>query len=91
MSTKKFTVEVKWRITHTKKGFFQFGTTKYLLEAKNKLEAINQTIHLVNDKSIGWLEFDRNNIDMNDYREYPLCTYYYNIKVEKILNVTVGK
>ena len=86
---KKFTVEVKWRITHTRKDFFRFGTTKYLLEAKNKLEAINEVIRLV--EHTPWDCIKTNNIDMNNYREYPSCRYYYDIKVEKILSITVAK
>lgn len=83
--TKLMTIE--WEIHDTRKpnGGYRTGTSKLMTKAKNLVDAINTAINFASNLP-SW-EFERNDIDLEDYREYPKCTYYYSTKLSKILKI----
>lgn len=83
--TKLMTIE--WEIHDTRKpnGGFKTGTSKLMVKTKSIADAINKAISFASNLP-SW-EFERNNIDLEEYREYPICTYYYTTKLSRILKI----
>ena len=79
----------EWTIKDTRGYGFRTGTSKFVVKAKNQIEAINEVIKfaaLLPD----W-EFERNGIDLNEYRDGNACTYHFETRINKILSVKVYK
>ena len=82
---KSYQVKFEWTIRNTKTRGFRHGTSTLVLYAKNKIHAINQAITCA--ESMPSWEFERNNIDLQDYREGKTCTYHYETMLSKIISV----
>jgi len=78
-------ITFEWEITDTRTGGFRTGITKFATHAKNKIEAINDAISFATH--LPSAEIERNGIDLEEYREYPVCSYYYETRLTKILKV----
>ena len=82
---KVITIEwIIWDTRDTNPGY-RTGTSKVQVKTRSYIEAINQTIWFAENLP-SW-ELERNGIDDQDYREYPVCTYYYKTKISKILKI----
>ena len=82
---KNYEVKFEWEVKDTRTGVFRTGTSTLVVNAKNKLDALNQTIACAGHMP-SW-EFERNNINLEEYREFPICTYHYETMISKIISV----
>ena len=88
---KKYELTIEWEIHDTRNatGSFRTGTSKLLVECKSSKEAMNHAIDFA--RSIPSWELERNNIDVEEYREYPNCSYFYFTQISKVLSMKVVK
>lgn len=87
---KKITIE--WEIHDTRNMFggYRTGTSTIIFVSdKRTKDAINQVINFANN--IPSWEFERNNIDLEAYREGNTCTYHYMTMLSKIISIEVVK
>lgn len=84
---KTYQIIIEWTINDTRENHYGFklGTSKFLVKAKNQIEALNEAIKNV-EQLPNW-EFERNEIDLNDYREGNTSRYHYETRISKILSV----
>ena len=82
---KEFKISFEWTIKDTRIGGYRKGISTYTVKAKNKIDAINQVIEIA--KHLPSWEFEQNEINLEDYREFPKCTYYYETALSKILYI----
>ena len=83
----KKTITIEWEIHDTRNpnGGFRIGTSRLTAKAKDYAELMNIAINFAD--SIPTVELERNGINLEEYREYPVCTYYYMTKISKILSI----
>ena len=89
---KTYEVEIEWTIHDTRdpyKTCYMTGTSKFRTKANNKLDVMNQAIEFAND--IPSWDFEKNNIDLEKYRVYPVCTYYYRTQLSKVIYIKTAK
>ena len=88
---KKYLIEIEWKITDTREdnGSFRLGVSSLVVSAKSKEMAINNAIDFCNE--IPSWEFERNQIDLNDYREGNICRYFYRTQITRIIRCKVIK
>lgn len=81
-------ITIEWRIYDTRNmnGGFRTGTSKLLTFAK---DAINYAIWFA--ENLPSCEIERNGINLKDYREGNICTYYYMTMISKIIKVEIIK
>ena len=80
-------ITLEWEI-HDKRNEdkgFKTGTSKLVVKCKTYADAINNAIFFADH--LPTCELERNNIDLEEYREYPYCRYYYATKLSKILKI----
>lgn len=84
-------ITIEWEIHDTRDitGAYKTGISKLKVKAKNYLHAINMAISFAS--SLPSWEFERNNIDLERYREGKICRYYYTTKLSKILKIENAK
>ena len=83
---KKYEITIEWKIRDTRKAdIYRVGQTTFIVEAPSKEKAINQVIEIA-ERLPSW-EFERNGIDLEDYKEKPYCTFYYMTHISKILSI----
>ena len=82
---KEFKIIFEWTIKDTRIESFRTGISEYIVKAKSKIDAINQVIEIA--RHLTSEEFEENGIDLNEYREFPKCTYYYETSLSKILYI----
>ena len=83
---KKYEITFKWKIRDTRKAdIYRVGQTTFLVEASSKEKAINQVIECA-EHLPSW-EFERNGIDLEDYRNKPYCSVFYMTHISKILSI----
>ncbi len=80
-------ITLEWEIHDTRDmgGGYRTGISKLQVQTKSYVEAINQAIRFASNLP-SW-ELDRNNIDLEQYREGKICRYYYKTKLSKILKI----
>ena len=84
----KLVIKLEWEIHDTRNvnGGFKTGTsTLRLPDADSYADAMNAAIRFA--KFLPSWEFERNGIDLEEYREFPYCTYYYETNLTKILKI----
>ena len=86
---KKYLIEIEWKITDTRKDTYRLGVSSLLVGAKSKEMAINSAIDFC-DNLPSW-EFERNQIDLNDYRNGDICRYLYRTQITRIIRCKVVK
>ena len=88
---KKYEVTLEWSIKDTRdiNGGWYEGTSIFVAKAKTKMGAINQAISFAGHLPL-W-EFERNGINLEQYREGNICRYHYMTQVSRIINVKVVK
>ena len=88
---KKYEVTLEWSIKDTRdiNGGYYEGTSILVTNSANKVDAINQAISFAGQLP-SW-EFERNGINLEQYREGNICRYYYMTQVSRIINVKVVK
>ena len=64
---------------------YRVGQTTFVVEATSKEKAINQVIEIA-EHLPSW-EYEKNGIDLDDYREKPYCSYFYMTHISKILSI----
>ena len=80
-------ITLEWEI-HDKKnmnGGYKTGISKLIASGKSYADLMNAAIDFASHLP-SW-EYESNNIDLEEYREYPTCTYYYETKLSKILKI----
>ena len=84
---KKYLIEFEWKIEDTRDKFSGFGTgvSSLIVEEKSKEEAFNRAIDVA--QHIPSWEFNRNGIDIKEYRESNTCTYHYSTQITKVLRI----
>lgn len=80
-------ITIEWEIHDTRDmtGGYRTGISKIEVKVKSYIDAINIAIDFA-DSVPSW-EFERNGIDLKDYREGKICRYYYATKLSKILKI----
>ena len=80
-------IVLEWKIEDTRENHpgYRIGTSKLQVKVKNNIEAMNQAIWFAENLP-SW-ELERNGIDENDYREYPICRYYYKTTLARIVKI----
>lgn len=80
-------ITLEWEIhdTRDENRGFRTGTSKLITHRKTYKDAINDVIAFA--ENLPTCELERNNIDLEEYREYPICRYYYETKLSKILDI----
>lgn len=88
---KKYEIKIEWEIRDTKNlnSGFKTGTSTLICEAKNKEEVVNQAIFFASHLP-SW-ELSENDIDVEDYREGKICTYYYATQISKVISIKIIK
>ena len=78
---------IEWKIYDTREenGAYRTGVSKIELKARGYKEVLNAAISFA-DEIPSW-ELERNNIDIEDYREKPYCCYHYGTKLTRILKI----
>ena len=84
---KRFEIKIEWEIRDTRDvtGSYRTGTSSLVVEASKKEKVINSAINFA--RSIPSWEFERNGIDLEQYREGKICTYYYMTMLSKVLSI----
>lgn len=84
---KKYQIAIEWAIKDTRGNHYGFrtGNSVFLVEAKNRIEAINEVIESA--KMLPEWELNHSGIDLNDYREGNGCRYHYETGINRILSV----
>ena len=84
----KRAITIEWEIHDTRNmnGGFRTGTSVLVTNSK---DAINQAINFASN--LPTCEIERNDIDLEEYREYPRCTYYYMTMISRIVKVEIVK
>ena len=85
---KQYLVKFEWKISDSRNanGAYRTGVSQFQIGAKSKIDAINIAIECAQHLP-SW-EFERNEIDMNEYRENEKsCSIYYTTTLTKIINV----
>ena len=82
---KNYEVKFEWEARDTRTGGFRTGTSTLVVNAKSKVDALNQTISCA--RSMPSWEFERNNINYEDYRDGKYCTYHCETMLSKIISV----
>ena len=85
--TMKRQITIEWKIQDTRKmdlGVYQLGTSTFITESK---DAINDAI--VFASHIPTWEFERNRIDLNEYRDEKISAYHYITMISRIVKVEV--
>lgn len=82
---KLFKVEFEWEIHDTRKGYFGYKEGKSTIQVNtyDELGVINYAITFC--EYIPSYELERNNIDIEEFREGNTCSYHYYTKL-KIIN-----
>lgn len=80
-------IELEWEIHDTRNEVpgYRTGKSTLIVKAKSYADAMNAAINFA--KNLPSWELERNNIDLEEYREYPVCRYYYETKLSKILKI----
>lgn len=81
---KKYELTIEWEIHDTRnedKGF-RTGTSKIMVETNDLSEVMQHAIDFA--RNVPSWEFERNGINLEEYREYPRCTYYYRTELSKV-------
>lgn len=80
-------ITIEWIIKDTREENpgYRTGVSKLQVKCKSYIEAMNHAIWFAENLP-SW-ELERNGIDENDYREYPVCRYYYKTQISKILKI----
>jgi len=88
---KKYEIKIEWEIRDTKNlnSGFKTGTSTLICEGKNKEEVVNQAIFFASHLP-SW-ELSENDIDVEDYREGKICTYYYATQISKVISIKIIK
>lgn len=81
---RKMTIEWEIHDTRNMNGGFRTGTSVLVTESR---DAINQAIEFASHLPIS--EFERNGIDLKEYREGNICTYYYMTMITRISRVEI--
>lgn len=83
----KKTLTIEWEIHDTRKenGGYWIGTSKLTVKAKSYAELMSAAINFAN--ALPSWEFERNNIDLEEYREGKNCRYHYRTEISKILKI----
>ena len=83
---KKYEIKFEWKIRDTRKAdIYRVGQTTFIVTAPSKEKAINQIIE-VSEHIPSW-EYEKNDIDLEDYREKPYCSYFYMTHISKIISI----
>ena len=83
---KNYRIVFEWEIHHTDKvSGFRTGRSTLECKANNYVEIMN---HIIDFTSMipSW-EFERNNIDLQEYRPSKLCCYYYRTQLSKVIKI----
>ena len=89
---KNYLIEVEWKIEDKRDltGGWRNGVSSLYVKSKSKEDAINTAIDFC--ENIPSWEFDRNQINLEDYRESPKsCRYFYRTQITKVLRCKVVK
>lgn len=84
---KKYQITILWEI-HDKRnmdGGYKTGVSTLIAKNSSRELAINSAIDFA--KNLPSWEFERNGIDLEEYRVYPFCTYYYMTMISRILTI----
>ena len=82
---KVITIEWEIRDTREENPGYRTGVSKLQVKCKSYADAMNQAIWFA-DNLPDW-ELERNGIDREEYRNYPVCRYYYETKLSKIISI----
>lgn len=82
---KVITIEWEIRDTREENPGYRTGVSKLQVKCKSYADAMNQAIWFASNLP-DW-EFERNGIDLEQYRNYPVCRYYYKTQISKILKI----
>ena len=83
-------ITFEWEIYDTRDmGGFRTGTSTLELDAVNNTDAINAVIRFC--ESVPSWEFERNGINLEEYREGRTCCYHYFTKLSKVITITTRK
>lgn len=88
---KKYEIRFQWKIEDSRdesRGW-RTGKTTFICYAKNKVEAINNTIDFA--MSLPQSAIEDNNISLNDYRKGNTCCYYYRTQLTRIIRCEVSE
>ena len=88
---KKYEIKFEWEIRDTRNvtGGYRTGTSRLIVNAKSQAEVINRAIFFA--ENVPSWELLENNIDINEYREGNICTYYYMTKISNVIYIKVIK
>lgn len=83
----KRVIEIEWQIHDTRPDHpgFRTGKSTLICDTKSVEEAISNAISFA--ESLPDWEFTKNNIDLEEYREYLICRYYHETKLSKIISI----
>ena len=88
---KKYEIEIGWEIRDTRDitGGYYTGISTLVVEASCREMALNSAINFARD--IPSWEFERNGIDLEQYRDAKYCRYYYITMISKVLTIKIIK
>lgn len=80
-------ITIEWIIKDTRKRNpgYRTGFTKLQVRCKTYVDAMNYAIQFA--ENLPKWEFEKNGIDLENYRNYPECCYYYETKLSKIISI----
>ena len=84
---KKYEIKFEWEIRDTRDitGAFRTGTSTLVVKASSKEVALTCAIDFARD--IPSWEFERNGIDLKEYKDDKFCRYYYLTMISKIISI----
>ena len=84
---KKYRITIEWKIWNTQdenRGYF-VGISTLVTEASSYVQLMNIAIDFCH--SIPSWEFERNHIDLNEYKDKKYCTYHYRTEITSISKI----
>ena len=86
MKTKTYEMEIEWEIRDTRYEIKGFRTGISKLKVQGSIQqAVNSAIDFC--KYLPSWEIERNEIDLNEYREGKSCRYYHETNIREILSI----
>lgn len=84
-------ITIEWEIHDTRKmnEGCRVGVSTLAIKTRDTAKAINAVIDFAGNLP-SW-EFERNDIDLEEYREGKTCRYHYTTKLTKILKIETAK
>ena len=84
---KKFEITIGWEIRDTRDitGGYYTGISTLVVEASRREMALNSAIDFA--RHLPSSEFERNGIDLEQYRDAKYCRYYYITMISKVLTI----